>query len=88
MTPEEKGLLEESVRLAKENNKILRGIRRKNRLSSLIHIIYWVLIIGSIIGSYYAIAPYIAPLKEIINTAQNNLGSIQNAINKIPNLPN
>ena len=88
MSPEEKDLLIKTAKLVEENNKILRGIRRKNRFSSIIHIIYWALIIGSIVGSYYMIEPYIAPLKQIINTAQSNLGNIQNVINKIPNLPN
>ena len=80
MTPEERELLTQSIKLAEENNKILRGIRRGARWSSFFRIIYWLLIIGSVIVSYYYLKPYFDTIKEIsskITTLPNWLGGKQ-----------
>jgi hypothetical protein len=59
MTPEEKHLLEQTHKLAEENNEILRTMRRYNRVSAAFRIFYWVIIIGISIGAFYFIQPYI-----------------------------
>ena len=47
------------LELAKENNKILRSMQRSARISRWIKIFYWVLLLGSIAGTYYYFQPYI-----------------------------
>jgi TRAP-type C4-dicarboxylate transport system permease small subunit len=59
MTPEEKALLENTLTLVKENNEILRSIRRTSRISTALKIFYWVLIIGLSLGAFYFIQPYV-----------------------------
>lgn len=59
MTPEEKELLKRTLALAEENNDMLRSMRRSMRIQRFMSIVYWVFIIGSAVGAYYLIQPYI-----------------------------
>jgi len=77
MPPEEIELLKKSITLEEENHKILRSIRRSMHISSIISILYWVIIIGSAVGAYYLIQPYI---DQVVKT----YGSVSNAIKNFP----
>lgn len=79
MTPEEKELFERSIALAEENNDILRSIQRSMRFSRVMSMIYWVFIIGSAVGAYYLIQPYIEQLMGVYGGAKSSLnGGIGN----------
>lgn len=64
--------------LAEENNSMLKSMRRHNRFGSFIRIIYWIIIIGAAVSSYYYLQPFIDPLI-------NSYKSIKEAGNKINN---
>ncbi len=59
MTPEEKNLLQRTLELTEENNRMLKSMSRSMKLARVMSIIYWVFIIGSAVGAYYLIQPYI-----------------------------
>ena len=59
MDLEEKELLKKNITLAEENNDMLRSMQRSMRLGRIMSILYWVFIIGSAVGTYYLIQPYI-----------------------------
>ncbi len=59
MNPEEKKLLEDTYALTEENNKMLRSIKGHMRIQRVMSIVYWVFIIGSAVGAFYLIQPYI-----------------------------
>ena len=73
MTPEERELFERSIALAEENNDILRSIQRSMRLARIMSIIYWLFIIGSAVGAYYLIQPYIEQLMGIYGGAKSGI---------------
>lgn len=73
MSEEEKELLKRSVDLAEENNDMLRSIRRSMRLGRIIKIVYWVVILGTAIGAFYFMQPYIDQLSGMYGGAKNNL---------------
>ncbi len=77
MSPEERELLNKSVALAEENNKILHSMKRSMRLASIARAVYWVFIIGSAVGAYYLIQPYIDQLTEVYSGAQSNLSDFK-----------
>ncbi len=83
MSPEERELLNESVRLAEDNNKILHSMRRSIRIGHIVSVLYWVLIIGSAVGAYYFIQPYINQIMDIYSGAKNNLNDIGDIIKNI-----
>ncbi len=83
MTPEEKSLLEQVRKLSEENNKILRGIRRSNRVSSIFHIFYWIVILAVSFGSYYFIEPYVKLLPNVIGAVQGDVSSANAAMQQL-----
>ena len=86
MTPEEKILLERAVHLGEENNKILRGIRRGNRLSFVWKIFYWAFIIAVSYGAYIYIQPYIDMLTKEYTNIKGTVTTVQKTANQIPDL--
>lgn len=87
MSPEERELLTKSIELAKENNKLLRGMRRSARISTILRILYWVIIIVTAFGTYYAIQPFIDPLVKSYNGMRDSVNSIKTITDKLPALP-
>jgi len=77
MSPEEKELLKRSVDLAEDNHNMLRSMRRSMHISSILTLIYWIVIIGSAIGAYYLIQPYV---DQIVKT----YGSVNAALKNFP----
>ena len=72
MTPEERELFKRSIELSEENNDILRSIQRSMRFSRLMSIIYWLFIIGSAVGAYYLVQPYIQAVSGAVGGAQSS----------------
>ncbi len=83
MPPEEKELLNKSVELGEENNKMLRDMRRSQRISRIISIVYWVFIIGSAVGAYYFIQPYVDQLSSMYGGAKSNFDSVNNFLKNL-----
>ena len=73
MDHESQKLLEETLALSKENNEILHSIRRSMRMARFMSILYWVFIIGSAVGAFYLIQPYIEQLKDVYSGANSVL---------------
>lgn len=94
MTPDEKARLEDTYRLVRENNKMLRGMRRMSFLSGLFRIALWV---GLLIVSWWVYQEYLAPIvdsmlatmEQLQGTsaqAQAQFGALQEAMNKLKQL--
>ncbi len=62
MNPEERELLKRSIKLTEENNVILHSIKRSMRFARIMSFVYWIFIVGSAIGAYYLIQPYVDSL--------------------------
>ena len=77
MDPESKKLLQETLELAKDNNEMLHSMRRSQRISNIMSIVYWVFIIGSAVGAYYLIQPYVDQLMEAYGSASDTIKSFQ-----------
>lgn len=67
--------LDELLEVSRENNEILRGMRRAQRWTSLFRLVYWAVILGSIFGVYYYFQPTI---QKYMKTIQTSVGIIQN----------
>lgn len=86
--------MKKTLELTQENNKILRSIRRSNRWSAFMRVIYWAIIIGASVWSYNFLQPYLKTVLNAYETMQANMGnlnstagnaqdSIQDMLNKI-----
>lgn len=86
MSPEDRELLQRSVELAEENNDILRSIRRSMRFARIMSIIYWVFIIGSAVGAYYLIQPYLEGVANLYGGAKTGFGDFSGIIDSFNDL--
>lgn len=77
MTPEERALLQKAVTLSEENNKMVRSILRSMRIQRFMTIIYWLFIIGTAVGAYYFIQPYLSQIISIYGGANDILKSFE-----------
>jgi hypothetical protein len=73
MDPESKKLLQDTLALAKENNGMLHSMRRSMRVARVMSFIYWIFIIGSAVGAYYILQPYITQVMGIYSGASDVL---------------
>jgi hypothetical protein len=73
MNPEEKRLLERTLKLSEENNEILRSIRRKFRWAILWGVIKFVVIAVPLIIGYLYLEPYFGSFSETFKEAQQVL---------------
>ncbi len=77
MSPEERELLNKSVTLAEENNKLLHSLMRGVRIQRIMTAIYWLFLIGSAVGAYYFIQPYLGDLINIYGNTGDVLNTLQ-----------
>ncbi|KND46777.1 MAG: hypothetical protein AB201_03255 [Parcubacteria bacterium C7867-006] len=80
MQPDEKALLRRTVELEEENNSMLRSIQRSMRLARFMSILYWVFIIGSAVGAYYLIQPYIDGITGAYTGTKDTVNSNLNSV--------
>lgn len=83
MTPEEKGLLFKTAELTKENNALLRAMRRGARIRGVLHALYWVVIVGLSFGAYYFLEPYIAQVQNIYQGIQGDIDNVRGTANSL-----
>ena len=76
--------LDELLELTRENNEILHGMRRVQRWGSFFRVVYWMIILGSIFGTYYYFQPTIEKYMEIFKTSFGTLQTLQNGISGLP----
>ncbi len=77
MTPEERSLLQKIAQQVEENNDMLHSIRRAQKWATVWRAIYWIVIIGSAVGAYWIIQPYIDQLVGVYSGAQSNLDTVR-----------
>lgn len=58
----EEELLERTYEVEKENNKMLKKLYRDMWWSRVFRTVYWVVILGAMLGTYYYVQPYIDPI--------------------------
>ena len=68
--------LDEVERIVTENNKILRTMRRSQRIGRAFSVFYWVIVIGIALGAFYFIRPYV----DSINNTVEGIDSFQNQV--------
>ena len=75
MTLEEKELLEKTYKLSEENNEILKGLRRSQKVVHAIRATYWILIIVLSFVGYWGAQTY---LKSILGAFGDGSNVVNN----------
>ncbi|HEY4477942.1 MAG TPA: hypothetical protein VJB09_01550 [Candidatus Paceibacterota bacterium] len=82
MDPEAKELLEKTYELEKENNHMLRRLRRAQRYAALMRVAYWFIIIGLGVGAFYFIQPYIDAITGSIGETKSTFEQFKSFLPK------
>ncbi len=85
MDQEVKQLLEENLKLSKENNELLLKIRSVQRWSQITRVFYWFLIIGVSIGAFYFIKPYLGNLLNVYTGGVSGINNVNDIKNNLKN---
>lgn len=68
MDSESKQLLENTLKLAEENNKLLHKIRGVQKRETLWGVLKIILLIGFVLGSFYYLEPYLTKIVNVYNS--------------------
>lgn len=85
MSPDDKKLLERTLELAEENNKILRKLRSLDRLDRIMKWVYWSILILLSLGAYYFIQPYVDFIRGKDPSDTNQVKNIDDLFNVLQN---
>lgn len=81
--------LDELIEIEKENNTMLRKMRRSMVWSQWMTVIYWLFIIGGLGWAYYAFQPYVREYISLYDTLTKTIRSIDAESRSLPsNLKN
>jgi hypothetical protein len=78
MDPESKKLLQDTFALAEDNNNMLHKIRRGQKWASFTRMMYWLIIIGISVGSFYYLQPYIDQMRTVIDNTTATFQQFKN----------
>jgi uncharacterized membrane protein len=76
-----KELIRHNTALTIETNKMVHGMRRASRFSATLSALWWIIIIGASVGSYFYFLPYIHSLLDLYSAAQQNITHAQQILN-------
>ncbi|OGZ06393.1 MAG: hypothetical protein A2942_01030 [Candidatus Lloydbacteria bacterium RIFCSPLOWO2_01_FULL_50_20] len=76
MEPNEQRKIDELLKLEKENNSMLRRMRRSMVWSQIFTAFYWLVILGALGWSYYYLQPYITQYWNAYQSAIKTLHEI------------
>lgn len=76
---------ERLLKLTEDNNKMLRKMRRNQKLSGWFKFIYWVIILGGLAWAYYFLQPHITSFNQNIKNLQNTINTISSSTTNLPN---
>ena len=70
-------LLERNLKLTEENNKILRKMHRAALWKNFFSVLYWVFIVGTALGAYYFLQPYVGTLQGMLGSLKGNVETVK-----------
>ena len=83
MDSESQKLAQDTFALAQENNKMLHSIRRGQRITAFMSFLYWVIVIGVAVGSFYYIQPYVDKIQKFVQDSGVTLDQLKSFGNKL-----
>ncbi len=86
MNPEERQMLQETLRLSQENNHLLHKVRRSAAISNIMQLVYWALILGlPVVLYFYFLQPYVEQTLQYYKNIQGGAEQAQGAVEQLKN---
>jgi hypothetical protein len=76
MNPDTKQLLEENVKLSKENNELLLKLYNIQKWAQITRVVYWFVIIGISVGAFYFIKPFLGNLTNLYTGGVSGINNV------------
>jgi len=86
MDPESKKLLEETLVLAQENNKMLHKVRGVQKWATFWSGLKVFIIIGLALGSFYFLEPYINKIADLYGSISDTTQKVKSAADNVKNV--
>jgi len=86
MDSESKKLLEETLELARENNKMLHKVRGVQKWAAFWSGLKIFIIIGIALGSFYFLEPYINKVTDLYNSISGTMQKAKGAADNVKNV--
>jgi hypothetical protein len=86
MDPESKRLIEETLRLAEENNKMLRKVRNVQKWDAFWRSLKIIFIVAVALGALYFLEPYINKVVDLYNSISGAAGKVNDATGSFQDL--
>ena len=83
MDQEVKNLLEENLKLSKENNGLLLKLYKIQHWARITRVFYWFIIILVTFGSFYFLKPYLGNLMNVYTGGVSGIGNINDVTNSL-----
>lgn len=80
-------MIKELLELTRENNSILRDMRRRERVASVFRLLYWGLIIASMYGAYVYVQPYLDSVTGNLDKIQSTASEVKGLSEKLQTTP-
>ncbi|MES2223300.1 MAG: hypothetical protein V4469_00030 [Patescibacteria group bacterium] len=80
--------LEKLYVLTQENNVMLKKLQKYQKINTALRVIYWVIILISIFGAYFALQPFIASLFGGDSSSFNSMAQNFPEVSKIKEIIN
>jgi hypothetical protein len=77
MEPSDQDVLQKTLKLSEENNRLLKGIQRRFRLMTTFTVVRWVIVALIALGAFYYIQPYLEKVIQIYGKINDTSGLIQ-----------
>lgn len=69
----DRALLEKTYRLAEETNEEIHKMRRAQRFRFYANVLYWLIITGIAVGSFYVLQPYLSQFQGIYSSIKSGV---------------
>lgn len=84
----DKDKLEEILFLSRENNAIIKKMRRLQKIQNTFRIIYWITIIAIALGAYYFFQPILDSFFREFDSIKQVINNLSNKANSLPDVSN
>jgi hypothetical protein len=76
--------LDAIYKMTSENQEILKSIRRQGYISGTFRVLYWLMVIGFVGGTYYYIRPFIGMVVSNSSKIEQTMGQLNQLKNQLP----
>ncbi len=75
--------VEENMELSRENNRMIKALYKNYRTVRVFRILYLVLIIGTALGAYYYLEPYLQQISELYTGSANTFNTLKDTLHAL-----